>query len=151
MCESFWRRGSPSPHGLKTGGYRLAFIPCIMSPYEGAARNADLPNGMSMSHLYAPETPLIGRSREVVAACHLLTLLVTSRATLSLRSEHESPVPPLTGDAATELFVQCARQRRTDFTLTPQNAGIIQELCARLDGLPLAIELAAARIRLLTP
>jgi predicted ATPase/DNA-binding NarL/FixJ family response regulator len=88
---------------------------------------------------------------DLLVACPRLKLLVTSRTTLRLRSEHEYPVPPLTGDDARELFVQCARQRRPDFTLTPQNAAVIQELCARLDGLPLAIELAAARIRLLTP
>jgi len=88
---------------------------------------------------------------DLLAACPRLKLLVTSRATLRLRSEHEFPIPPLTGDDARELFVQCARQRRPDFALTPQNSAVIQDLCARLDGLPLAIELAAARIRLLTP
>jgi predicted ATPase/DNA-binding NarL/FixJ family response regulator len=88
---------------------------------------------------------------DLLAACPRLKLLVTSRATLRLRSEHEFPIPPLAGDDASELFVQRARQRLPNFTLTPQNTAAIRELCARLDGLPLAIELAAARIRLLTP
>lgn len=88
---------------------------------------------------------------ELLAACPRLKLVVTSRATLRLRSEHEFPLPPLTSVDASELFVLCARQRRPDFTLTPQSTAAIQELCVRLDGLPLAIELAAARIRLLTP
>jgi predicted ATPase/DNA-binding NarL/FixJ family response regulator len=88
---------------------------------------------------------------DLLAACPRLKLLVTSRATLRLRSEHEFPIPPLAGDDARELFVQRARQRQPNFMLTPQNTAAIQELCTRLDGLPLALELAAARIRLLTP
>jgi predicted ATPase/DNA-binding CsgD family transcriptional regulator len=88
---------------------------------------------------------------DLLIACPRLKLLVTSRATLRLRSEHEFPIPPLAGDDATQLFAQRAQQRQPDFVLTPQNTPVIQELCARLDGLPLAIELAAARIRLLTP
>ncbi|HEX5690062.1 MAG TPA: AAA family ATPase, partial [Roseiflexaceae bacterium] len=88
---------------------------------------------------------------DLFRACPGLKLLVTSRAVLRLRSEHEFPVPPLAIDDATNLFLQRARQRLPDFALTPQNTVIVQELCARLDGLPLAIELAAARIRVLTP
>jgi predicted ATPase/DNA-binding CsgD family transcriptional regulator len=88
---------------------------------------------------------------DLLIACPRLKLLVTSRATLRLRSEHEFPIPPLARDAAIELFAQRAQQRQPDFTLTSQNTPVIQELCAQLDCLPLAIELAAARIRLLTP
>jgi predicted ATPase/DNA-binding CsgD family transcriptional regulator len=88
---------------------------------------------------------------DLLVACPRLKLLVTSRATLRLRSEHEFPIPPLASDEAIELFTQRAQQRQPDFTLTSQNTPVIQELCARLDCLPLAIELAAARIRLLTP
>ena len=95
-----------------------------------------------------PATALLA---DLLVACPRLKLLVTSRATLRLRSEHEFPIPPLASDEAIELFAQRAQQRQPDFTLTSQTTLVIQELCARLDCLPLAIELAAARIRLLTP
>src|SRR5206468_5311604 len=86
--------------------------------------------------------------------------LVTSRAALRLRGEHEYAVPPLalpdlkhlppaealSQYAAVELFVQRAAAVRTDFALTPENAAAVAEVCHRLDGLPLAIELAATRI-----
>jgi predicted ATPase/class 3 adenylate cyclase/Tfp pilus assembly protein PilF len=92
-----------------------------------------------------------------------LKLVVTSRSRLKLAGEHEWPVPalntaPVGGPAealarseAVQLFVTRARAVRPGFELTPQNAAEIAELCARLDGLPLALELAAARVRLLPP
>jgi predicted ATPase/DNA-binding CsgD family transcriptional regulator len=102
---------------------------------------------------------------ELLAACPQLTVVVTSRVPLRLRWEHELPVPPLqlpdpagpgtaaaVGTApAVRLFVERARAVSPAFALVEENAPTIGELCARLDGLPLAIELAAARIRLLTP
>ncbi len=92
-------------------------------------------------------------------------MLVTSRAPLQLRCEREFPVPPLalpgsarglTLDAlsqfeAVALFVERAAAIRPDFALTTENAVTVVEICARLDGLPLAIELAVARLRLLSP
>jgi predicted ATPase len=87
--------------------------------------------------------------------------LVTSRSPLRLRGEREYPLPPLAvprrgardaaGTAAVELFVQRARAVRPDFTLTDLTLPAVAELVRRLDGLPLAIELAAARTRLLPP
>ncbi len=94
-----------------------------------------------------------------------LRLLVTSREALHLRGEHEfavSPLPvpdlkppPTVGRmmeyAAVQLFVDRAQAAKADFAVTVQNGHAIAELCRRLDGLPLAIELAAARIKLLPP
>ncbi len=105
------------------------------------------------------------RLSDLLAACPNLHLLVTSRAALRLHGEHEFAVPPLTlpdlkhlptSDvlvqyAALSLFAQRAQAIKPDFQLTEENARTIAEICVRLDGLPLAIELAAARTRLLSP
>jgi len=93
-----------------------------------------------------------------------LTVIVSSRAPLRISGEQEFPVPPLslppagaTGVAtlleseAVRLFVERAMAVRPDFSLTPENGMHVAEIVRRLDGLPLAIELAAARIRLLSP
>jgi predicted ATPase len=101
----------------------------------------------------------------LLSACPRVRVLVTSRAVLRVRSEHEVAVPPLrlpeAGRSlsladlqqveAVALFVDRARAARPEFAITRDNAAAIVEICARLDGLPLALELAAARIRLLTP
>jgi non-specific serine/threonine protein kinase len=101
----------------------------------------------------------------LLAACPELKVLVTSRAPLRLRWEQEFPVAPLAlpdgagaGDpaaiaqaSAVELFVRRARAVVPEFCVTPENADAVAAICARLDGLPLAIELAAARLRLLPP
>lgn len=88
---------------------------------------------------------------ETLAACPSLKVLVTSRAPLRIYGEHEFPVAPLAQDSAMELFVQRAAAVWPSFALTDENAGAIREICARLDGLPLAIELAAARTKVLSP
>ena len=80
-----------------------------------------------------------------------LNVLVTSRAPLRIRGETELVVPPLPDHDAVELFVDRARAVKSDFVLTNENAPTLGEICARLDGLPLAIELAAARVRALAP
>jgi predicted ATPase/transcriptional regulator with XRE-family HTH domain/uncharacterized protein HemY len=102
---------------------------------------------------------------ELLALCPGITLLVTSRAALHVRGEHEFAVPPMRlpdphhlpplealGEyEAIRLFVDRAQAIKPDFRLTEANARTVAGICDRLDGLPLAIELAAARIRTLTP
>src|SRR6266700_1671048 len=106
--------------------------------------------------------PLAAQTLELATR---LKLLVTSRASLRVRDEQIVPVPPLTLPdpghipdlehlvqiPAVALFVARAREARPDFTLTSENAAPIVETCQRLDGLPLALELAAAVLSLLSP
>jgi predicted ATPase/class 3 adenylate cyclase len=98
----------------------------------------------------------------LLAAAPGLTVLATSRRPLHLHGEQELPVQPLevpcegeteevAAFGAARLFVQQAAMVRPGFALTPANAGDIAAICRRLDGLPLAIELAASRVRLLAP
>jgi predicted ATPase len=102
---------------------------------------------------------------QLLARCPGLEILSTSRTVLRLRAEREYPVGPLTVPVFSErppleelaslpavrLFVDRAQTVRYDFDLTEDNASAVVEICRRLDGLPLAIELAAARTRLLEP
>src|SRR6266496_2249665 len=102
---------------------------------------------------------------DLLEACPNLKVLVTSREVLRLRAEHQFSVPPLAlpdrkrlpddralADVpAVDLFLQRAQAIRPDFQLTPGNADAIAMICIRLDGLPLAIELAAARVKWLAP
>lgn len=92
-----------------------------------------------------------------------LKVIVTSRETLRVRAEHVFPVPPLSlphpkdpttsiaASEAVQLFAERALAVRPGFAITDENASVIAEICLRLDGLPLAIELAAARLNVFTP
>ena len=98
---------------------------------------------------------------ELLAVCEGVKIVVTSRAPLRIRWEHLFPVPPLplasptagsdvqqvSESAAVQLFVERARAADPAFTLSADNASAVANICARLDGVPLAIELAAARVR----
>ena len=111
--------------------------------------------------------PAASEVAELLVGAPGLKVIVTSRLLLHLYGEHEYIVAPLSlpdlralpnpnmeelmRSPAVTLFVQRAQATRTDFTLTSTNALTIAKICARLDGLPLAIELAAARIKLSTP
>jgi predicted ATPase len=105
--------------------------------------------------------PIVG---ELLTASSQLKVLVTSRTALRIQGEQEFRVPPLslpdlnclppvedlTQYAAVELFIQRTRSVRPAFTTTNQNARAVAEICVRLDGIPLAIELAAARVKALS-
>jgi predicted ATPase/DNA-binding winged helix-turn-helix (wHTH) protein len=88
---------------------------------------------------------------ETLEACPSLKILVTSRSFLRIYGEQEFPVTPLAQNSAVELFAQRAAAVWPDFAITSDNAAAVQEICSRLDGMPLAIELAAARTKILTP
>jgi predicted ATPase len=115
----------------------------------------------NFEYVLSAATPLV----ELLEACPHLKLLVTSREVLHLRAEHQFTVPPLALPdpqhlpddqslahvPAVKLFIQRAQAITSDFQVTAANAATIAEICLRLDGLLLAIELAAARIKLLSP
>ena len=87
----------------------------------------------------------------LLAACPGLTLLATSREPIGVAGEVSWRLPSLSlTDEAIELFIDRARHARQQFALTDDNVAAVAEICARLDGLPLAIELAAARVRALS-
>ncbi len=83
--------------------------------------------------------------------CPGLKILVTSRVVLRISSEYDVPVAPLPIPSAVELFVARARAASSEFALTATTAAAVANICARLDGVPLALELAAARISALPP
>ncbi len=111
---------------------------------------------------------LLGAAPDIAAmlvACPRLSILVTSRAPLRVSGEQELLVPPLLAPlgqqpeavalvaqyAAVQLFMERASAVQAGFALTAENAPVVAAICARLDGLPLAIELAAARVKLFQP
>jgi predicted ATPase/DNA-binding SARP family transcriptional activator len=139
-------RGDPSPREAVIGYLREREILLLLDNFEQILRAADL-------------------LAELLAAAPRLKLLVTSRAVLRLRGEHEFAVQPLalpdraiapsietlSQYAAVVLFVERVQAVSPRFSVTNENAPAVAEICWRLDGLPLAIELAAARMKLFTP
>ena len=109
-----------------------------------------------------PAAPVVA---ELLAGAPGLKIITSSRIALQLQSEHEYPVPPfdlprVDGDASLDalienesvsMFVERARAAKPNFELTSENASAVIEICHRLDGLPLALELASARVKLLKP
>src|SRR5215213_8217706 len=107
----------------------------------------------------APEVAVL------IETCPKLSVVVTRRAPMRVRGEQEYPVPPLelpastiapsveelVGSASGRLFAERAREASPTFELTPHNSGAVVAICWRLAGLPLALELAAARVRFLDP
>jgi predicted ATPase len=100
---------------------------------------------------------------ELLEACEPLTVVVTSRTPLRLRGEHEFPVRPLAVPtertpservrdySAVQLFIEAARAVRPDLVLDERSTAAVVDICRELDGLPLALELAAAMVRIMTP
>jgi predicted ATPase/DNA-binding SARP family transcriptional activator len=151
-------------------------VPAIAGALALALFGPADPKAQLLAHLHAKDmllvldnfehllvmAPLVS---ELLAACPDLTMLATSRAPLHIQSEQQFPVPPLRlpnrdqlPDVATlaqysavSLFVARAQAVLPSFALTDSNASVVAEICCRLDGLPLAIELAAARSKLLPP
>ena len=140
----------------------------------GARESADVPPAEALARSLGERSVLLvlDNCEQVVDAapdvaglldaCPGVAALATSREPLRVWRERVFPVPPLAlpegttpqavaAAPATALFVERARAVRPDFALTPENAAAVAEICRRLDGLPLAIELAAARVALLPP
>lgn len=151
-------------------------IPTIARTLGLAEGGGQAPNDLLRSYLQAKQLllvldnfehllPAAAEVADLLEWCPQLTLLVTSRAPLHLRREQEYTVGPLAVPAldqvptvaeveqaaAVKLFVARAQQALPAFRLTPANATAVAAICRRLDGLPLALELAAARIKLLSP
>lgn len=151
-------------------------LPTIAQALElREATGQDLPARLYAALQGQSQLLLLDNFEQVIAAAPLLAdllaaapgvkLLVTSREALHIRGEHELPVPPLAlpdtrtrpdpttlaRSPAVSLFMQRAQAVRPDFRLTAATAPIIAEICTRLDGLPLALELGAARIKYLSP
>jgi predicted ATPase/DNA-binding SARP family transcriptional activator len=87
---------------------------------------------------------------QIVRQCPHVVVLATSREAIGVQGERILPVPPLAVEDATRLFADRARAGRPDFDLAHEPVGAVAEICRRLDGLPLAIELAAARMRVMS-
>jgi predicted ATPase/DNA-binding SARP family transcriptional activator len=88
---------------------------------------------------------------QLLRACRRLHVVATSREALGIASETAWLVPPLAGLEAVQLFVERAQASMPSFAQTDANASSLADICRRLDGIPLAIELAAARVRVLSP
>jgi predicted ATPase len=142
--------------GLNTSASRLT------GDLESYLRSRRLLLGLDNFEQVVGAAPLLTQLVEAAAG---LVVLVTSRTVLRLSGEHEFPVPPLpvppagagpdpvglSRYASVSLFAERAHAVAPGFELTAANAGAVAEICRRLDGLPLAIELAAARVKLLPP
>src|SRR5829696_2091597 len=143
--------------GLSEGGARPA-----EELLEGYLRDRQMLLLLDNFEQILEAAPVVDR---LLSTADDLKILATSRTPLGLYGEYEFPIPPLslpdpdslqplenlTEYEAIRLFVERAQAVKPDFALTKENAPVVVEICARLDGLPLAIELAAARIKLLPP
>jgi len=88
---------------------------------------------------------------ELLWGCPQVKMLVTSREALHVRGERQFSVPSLDSDSSAQLFAERAREVEADFALTKENEVSVASICARMEGVPLSIELIAARVRILSP
>jgi predicted ATPase/DNA-binding SARP family transcriptional activator len=138
-------------------------VPLTIARALGARERRDEPIGASLRRFLAARHLLLlldnfehllaasGELAGLLSGCPGLRVLVTSRAPLRILVEHEIPVQPLAEDDAIQLFIERARAVKPDFVLGDSDVPIVREICARLDSLPLAVELAAARTNVLQP
>ncbi len=129
-----------------------------------AGQVGDQPTLVVIDNCEHQTAAVAGLACQLLGACRALTILATSREVLGVEGEHNWPVPPLSlprpkaapsvallsSFDAVKLFEQRARLVRPVFKIADDNAAAVAEVCRRLDGLPLAIELAAARMRVLS-
>jgi predicted ATPase/DNA-binding SARP family transcriptional activator len=126
----------------------IADVPQPLEALADALRSQELLLLLdNAEHVHEATPALVG----LLARAPRLTILVTSRTVLHLSGEHVFPVPPLEIGAAQVLFEQRVRALQPEFTVTEEDLETVRELCRRVDGLPLAVELAAARVRALRP
>lgn len=137
-------------------------LPAIARAFLLGDSSAHSPADLIVAHLHRKKYLLVLDNLEQLAEgasvlaslltrCPGLTILTTSRVVLRLSGEHNVEVEPLPTAEAVQLFVTRARAASPGFALTAGNATVVASICQRLDGLPLAVELAAARIPALTP
>ena len=138
-------------------------VPAAVADALGLKEQAGkTPGETALAHLRARHALLVldncehvldaaGWVGEVLAACPAVKVLATSRAPLRIRGEHQHGLSPLEPAEATQLFVERAQAVSAGFALNAANAGIISDICRRVDALPLAIELVAVRTRSLAP
>jgi predicted ATPase/DNA-binding CsgD family transcriptional regulator len=150
------------PEIIRTLGFRLAASGSYFAQLQSILHPKQFLLVLDNFEHLLPTVPLLV---ELLSVCPNLKLLVTSRSVLRVQGEHEFVVPPLalpnlihasntemlSQTASVALFVQRAQAARLTFQLSDANASDISAICTRLDGLPLAIELAASRIKLLSP
>lgn len=143
-------------------GVRESLDRSLLQAVKDALRNSEMLLVLDNFEQVLAAAPVVS---DLLAGTRHVRVLVTSRALLHLRGEQEFTVMPLAVPAeikaldldriaanpAVALFVERARAAKRDFVISPENTVAVVEICQRLDGLPLAIELAAARIRSLAP
>jgi predicted ATPase/DNA-binding XRE family transcriptional regulator len=137
--------------------HALGVVSVQEPPFDAIARHLQDKQVLLVLDTFEHLLPAASGIGELLGACHTASVLVTSRETLHLRGEHEIAVPTLevpnhhgidiSGAPASELFLERARAVKPDLRVDENAVAAIVEICSRVNGLPLAIELAAARVK----